>query len=85
MSKRNTTKQTHASNNCLMFDHHHWHATFTVGEFICTCCGAKAICPDCKLVHPGGVRLHLCESIVHKSLPTSTTICNMLRKEPSNE
>jgi len=64
VSKRTTsaTRRAMQLNDCGIFARHHWHATFAVGEFLCTVCGVKASCPDCTPHFSlKGKRLHLCD------------------------
>jgi hypothetical protein len=63
MSKRTTTsaaRQMLALNDCRVFDQHQWHATFTVGQYLCTTCGATYYCPGCTLSIPKNARARLC-------------------------
>jgi hypothetical protein len=64
MSKRTPTtsaaRQMLALNDCKVFDRHQWHATFTVGQYLCTTCGASYYCPGCTLSIPRNARARLC-------------------------
>jgi len=62
MSKRTTSaaRQMLAVNDCKVFDQHQWHATFTVGQYLCTSCGATYYCPGCTLSIPKNARARLC-------------------------
>jgi hypothetical protein len=62
MSKHTTSavRQMLAVNDCKVFDQHQWHATFTVGQYLCTTCGATYYCPGCTLSIPKGARARLC-------------------------
>ncbi len=62
MSKRvaSATRALMALNDCRVFDRHQWHATFTVGQYLCTACGASYYCPGCTLSIPKNARARLC-------------------------
>jgi hypothetical protein len=62
MSKRATSaaRQVLAKSDCRVFDRHQWHATFTVGQYLCTTCGASYFCPGCTLSIPKNARALLC-------------------------
>ncbi len=62
MSKRVTSAARYmlALNDCRVFDRHQWHATFVVGQYLCTTCGASFYCPGCTLSIPKNARARLC-------------------------
>ncbi len=62
MSKRtpSAARSMLALNDCRVFDRHQWHATFVVGQYLCTTCGASYYCPGCTLSIPKGARARLC-------------------------
>ncbi len=62
MSKRAPSAARHilALNDCWVFDRHQWHATFVVGQYLCTTCGASFSCPLCTRSLPKGARARLC-------------------------
>jgi hypothetical protein len=62
VSKRATSaaRQMQAKNDCRVFDRHQRHATFTVGQYLCTTCGASFFCLLCTLSIPKGARARLC-------------------------
>jgi len=62
MSKRtpSTARSMPALNDCRVFDRHQWHATFVVGQYLCTTCGASFSCPLCTRSLPKGARARLC-------------------------
>jgi hypothetical protein len=53
-------RRLQAKNDCRLFDRHQWHPTFTVGEYLCTICGAKYYCPLCTMCIPAGARARFC-------------------------
>jgi len=39
-------QQQFARTDCVL-NGHHYHATWTVGHFVCLMCGKRAVCPVC--------------------------------------
>ncbi len=62
MSKRTPSATYHmlAKSDCQVFDRHPWHTTFTIGQYLCTPCGATYYCPGCTLSIPKNARAQLC-------------------------
>jgi len=59
-TKHASLARTRALANCTQ-GHHQWYATFTLGEKVCTVCGALASCPFCVSRPPApNVKLIAC-------------------------
>lgn len=56
--------QTKALLNCAQ-DWHRWHPTFSLGERLCTVCGALAYCPYC-LTRPPSDKAKLLPCALHR-------------------
>jgi len=60
MKKPSPTRLMLATNDCQVFDRHQWHATFEVGKYLCTSCGASYFCPACTTSIPRRARVRFC-------------------------
>lgn len=50
--------------NCAQ-GYHQWHSTFSLGEKLCTMCGAKAYCPECSNRFPDP-KVHVLFCAIHQ-------------------